>query len=154
MDKLKVGELKQELQKRGLSYLGKKSELHERLGRAMVDKIGILNLAASAAALTSFDTNARWRLLTPTIEVNEPINIEPTLVDPSRVRDQRNKKSLSAEIVEVKKLRTQKSFIRKNLMLLRFKLLPPPGAMTVKKERNLNLSKDTKSFQLKNCFLI
>ena len=66
MDKLKVGELKQELQKRGLSYLGKKSELCEHLGRAMVDKILIINLAASAAAPTGFDTNASWRLLTPT----------------------------------------------------------------------------------------
>ena len=80
MDKLKVRELKQELQKRGLLYLGKRSELREHLGRAMVNKILIIHLAASAATSTGFDTNARWRLLAPTIEVNEPINIDPTFV--------------------------------------------------------------------------
>ena len=51
-----VGEVKQELQKRGLLYLGGKSKLCEWVRRAMVDKILIINLAASAAVPTGFDT--------------------------------------------------------------------------------------------------
>ena len=114
----------------------------------MVDEIQNINLAASAAAPTSFDTNARWRLLTPTIEVNEPINIDPTLVDPSRARDQRNKKSLSAEIVEVKKFNYSEKFCQKEFDATALQVATTPGSNKSKKERNLNLPKDTKSFQL------
>ena len=60
--KLKVDGLKKELRTRGLSHVGKKAELIERLKKAMVDRIPIIATITMPAGPNGFHPNAKWGL--------------------------------------------------------------------------------------------
>jgi len=57
--KLKVDDLKKELRARGLSHAGKKAELVERLKKAMVDRIPIMDIITMSAGPNGFHPNAK-----------------------------------------------------------------------------------------------
>ena len=84
--KLKVDGLKKELRCRGLSHAGKKAELVERLKKAMVDRVPVLNIHQTSVAPNGFPEKAKWRLLEASEEVEEPECVDPTLVAPSEAR--------------------------------------------------------------------
>ena len=57
--KLKVDGLKKELRCRGLSHAGKKAELVERLKKAMVDRVPVLNIHQTSVAQSGFPEKAK-----------------------------------------------------------------------------------------------
>ena len=86
IDQLKVDELRQELTKRSLSKAGLKAELRERLKKAMVDKIPVVDVAKSSSGPEGFDKGCRWNVLEPSSAVEEPSCEDPTLLDPSSTK--------------------------------------------------------------------
>ena len=110
--KLKVDQLRKELRMRGLPHFGKKAELLERMKKAMDEKIPIINETTTSAAPNGFDKTAKWRLLEPSEEVMEPENIDSTLVDPGRARDQRARGVSETCIEAAKKFNYAQNFRR------------------------------------------
>ena len=119
--KLKVVGLKKELRTRGLSHTGKKAELVERLKKAMIDKVPIIDTITMSAGPNGFHPNAKWRLLEASKEeVKEPECVDPTLVAPSEARYKRNNdhnnendaENASSPIPIVKKFNYEKKFVR------------------------------------------
>ena len=91
LKKMKVDMLKLELRKRGLNTCGKKSELLEKLKKAMEDKIPLSVDSKTLVAPNGFNDGAKWRLLSSSEIAEEPSNVDPSLLDPSEARDKRNK---------------------------------------------------------------
>ena len=83
IDGFKVDELRKELEKRSLSKAGLKAELKERLKKAMVDKVPVVDAEKFAPGPDSFDKGFRWRILEPSIAALEPKCEDPSLVDPT-----------------------------------------------------------------------
>ena len=86
IDGLKVDELRQELTRRSLSKAGLKAELRERLKKAMIDKIPVVDAAKSSSGPDGFDKGCRWNVLEPSSAVEEPSCEDPTLLDPSSAK--------------------------------------------------------------------
>ena len=63
LQKMKVDELKSELDKRGLSKTGLKKDLLERMYKAMDEGTPCIDKETVAPAPTGFHRNARWKLL-------------------------------------------------------------------------------------------
>ena len=84
IDKLKVNELKNELQRRGLTIDGKKAELKVRLKDAMLRRVPLRRTAVqdllvdgrpNIAVVPGFPQTARWKILNPIEDpVQEPVN--------------------------------------------------------------------------------
>ena len=86
IDGLKVDELREELTRRSLSKAGLKAELRERLKKAMIDKISVVDAAKSSSGPVGFETGCKWNVLEPTSAVEEPTCEDPTLLDPSSAK--------------------------------------------------------------------
>ena len=109
IDRFKVDELRQELEKRGLSKTGLKAELTEMLKKAMVDKISVVDIEKFSAGPNGFDEGCRWRLLESDTVAIEPICEDPTLLDPTSSKYQATSKSKKAKSsVETEKNRVIK----------------------------------------------
>ena len=63
MKKMRVDDLKKELDMRGISNKGKKEFLLEKLRKAMVDKVTLLEKKTKSAAPNGFADNALWHLI-------------------------------------------------------------------------------------------
>ena len=91
---LKVDELKIELDKRSLSKTGLKAELRERLKKAMIDQVPVVDVEKNSAGPNGFDLGCQWRLIDPSSPAIEPVCEDQTLLDPSSNKYQAsNKKS-------------------------------------------------------------
>ena len=74
--KMKVDDLRAELTKRGISSLGLKKELVEKLTRTIAHQVPIVNQETTCSATTGFPTTAQWHLLdTDSLDtVRQPVN--------------------------------------------------------------------------------
>ena len=63
ISKMKVDELRTALDMRGISKKGLKNELVEKLKRAMVDKVGIIDKETTCAPCNGFPSTAQWELI-------------------------------------------------------------------------------------------
>ena len=72
--------------KRSLSKSGLKAELEERLKKATIDKIPLVDIAKLSSGWDKFDKGCRWNVLEPTSAVEESSCEEPILLDPSSVK--------------------------------------------------------------------
>lgn len=86
IDGLKADHLRDELTRRSLSKAGLKAELRERLKKAMIDKISVVDAAKSSSGPVGFETGCKWNVLEPTSAVEEPSCEDPTLLDPSSAK--------------------------------------------------------------------
>ena len=82
IDQLKVDELRQEeLTKRSLSKAGLKAELRERLKKARVEKIPVVDAAKSSSGPEGFAKGCRWHVFEPSSAVGEPSCEDHKLLD-------------------------------------------------------------------------
>ena len=142
--KLKVDGLKKELRTRGLSHAGKKAELVERLKKAMIDRIPIIDTIKMSTGPNGFHPNAKWRLLEASKEeVKEPECVDPTLVAPSEARYKRNEPNNSNNDAEtattptpvfVKKFNYDKKFVREKFDAVALQLIE--NNTSTKKKQN------------------
>ena len=118
IDGFKVDELKLELDKRGLSKSGLKAELRERLKKAVVDKIPVMDAEKISAGPSGFDVGCKWRLIDPTSPAVEPKECEdPSLLDPSSAKYQVIRKNQTEnEVKKVTKMDYEKNSYERNLM--------------------------------------
>ena len=96
IDGFKVDELRKELEKRSLSKARLKAELKERLEKAMVDRVPVIDAEKFAPGPDNFDKGSRWIILEPSVTVLEPKCQDQSLVDPSTSKYSEGKK-LSTE---------------------------------------------------------
>ena len=102
IDSLKVDKLRQDLEKQNLSKGGSKAELRERLKKATVDKIPVVDTAKFSAGPNNFDEVSRWEILELKSVAEEPECEDSFLVDPTVSKYSNGKKETSQ--IEVKKM--------------------------------------------------
>ena len=78
---LKVDGLKKVCCCRGIPHAGKKAELAERLKKAMVDKVPLLNIHQTSLTPIGFSGKAKW-LLEASKDIKEHKYVDPMLVAP------------------------------------------------------------------------
>ena len=100
MKKMKVDQLRKELKKRGLSTSGNKAALIERIQKAMVDKVAVVQEQQQVMVddEANFKRGSYWKTLTPTIIMEDPAGAEssffsPTETHPDLRAEQPKKKS-------------------------------------------------------------
>ena len=139
---LKVDELKQQLSLRGLSKNGLKAELQDRLKKAMVDEVPLQDAATASAAPNGFQSSAKWRLLQPSTEAEEPVLQDLTMYPPTARREG----PADCEIVKVVKMNYSEKFQRElfNAVALQPVTEPASRRRQCKRKHNENIKYEKK----------
>jgi len=145
IDGFKVDELRKELEKRSLSKAGLKAELKERLKKAMVDKVPVVDAEKFAPGPDSFDKGSRWRILEPSVAALEPKCEDPSLVDPTTSKYSEGKE-LSTE-KKVIKMNYQNKFKRAKFEI---EALQPSKSLRISTVKESKKRKSIKPFASKN----
>ncbi len=132
---MKVDQLRKELRSRGLSDRGLKAELIERLNNACEDKVPLINEVTTSVGPSGFDENAKWKLLKPDEEADEPESLDPLLVEPSRARDQRTRAGIADGERGIRKFSYCEKFSREKYSVTALQLVIDKSEDTTTKKR-------------------